>query len=195
MMKATQEQLNNPQWWDENVKDGLDYCYTTGHKWTWDSKLVGAFGFADEVGNLPNGGTLDISDESWVLHCGRPEYEGNNEKHDAVMASDRDGPTKDSSTQEYAPKTGDLVDVIFDNFAIDNLYGALFVAEYGGEYWFRDGDRSFLFGKAACDIAMHKSDRDKFIEKALVETGAPEDWGDMFGTLYDAGFKAPESEE
>ncbi len=35
----------------------------------------------------------------------------------------------------------------------------------------------------------------EFIEKALVETGAPEDWGDMFGTLYDAGFKAPESEE
>lgn len=88
----------------------------------------------------------------------------------------------------YMPEVGAIVEVLIsDKWVRAVVYG---IGEYGECLAKADG-YCYDEYKSEC-VRPVKSEREKFIEKALVATGAPKDLGDMFGTLYDAGFKAPE---
>lgn len=97
---------------------------------------------------------------------------------------------------QYMPEMGDKIDVLFNEVDIDNLYGVIFIAEHGNEYWIKD-DRGYsgVYEKGDYKIIKHKSERDVFIEKSIKATGAPNNWGELFGSLYDNGFKSPEAGE
>lgn len=70
-MKPTQEQLNDPKWWDDNVDPEYDYAFTTGRKWKGDECVIGAVKFGDKLGNTSTGG-LAIGEWAWMTLAKRP---------------------------------------------------------------------------------------------------------------------------
>ena len=71
-MKPTQEQLNDPAWWDENAPEGYDYAFTTGPEWDGGESLIGDVRIANESGRTINGMLLAIGLSKWHKIAKRP---------------------------------------------------------------------------------------------------------------------------
>jgi len=71
-MKPTQEQLNDPAWWNENVDPAHDYAFTTGPDWQGNNKYVGSVEFANKYGETGCEESLALGRDYWVPLAKRP---------------------------------------------------------------------------------------------------------------------------
>jgi len=62
-MKPTQEQLNDPVWWDEHSHD---------QEFIFFNSSIGEYQFANRYGRQYHGGGLLVGDEAWELLAKRP---------------------------------------------------------------------------------------------------------------------------
>lgn len=167
-MKPTEQQLNDPQWWSESVASGLNYCYTTGKNWTGCEELAGTFEFGTAQGELPDGKALYISEECWVFYCERPEFYGNNEKHDAVMAA----ATTDNEWPEGA------------THKIENYY---LKWVDGIEHQFIDGNWCASESPWSLDVYLNRSGSFKIIERPTKDPKFIPEAGDECGYTIGEG--------
>lgn len=184
-MKPTEQQLKDPQWWDSNVDSGLDFCYTTGKDWVGCDSVIGSFEFA----GLENEDALVLGDKYWVLYCERPEFYGNNEKHDTVM-----------SASKFIPEVGQWCEIVLKNEIREAFYIGLDSDDLP-VFEYRNGD--MLQEGFDLEFRPIKSERDVFIERAaeaicsasIEQLDVKGSAKRIAGILHDAGFKPPESEK
>lgn len=188
-MKPTERQLNDPQWWDSNVDSGLDFCYTTGKDWDGDKEKRGTFVFSKSGGWLNDDTRLCVSDDGWILHCERPEHQGNNEKHDAAS--------------KFIPEAGQWCEVLesgkwtrckilaFNRCDLDRLQ--IVVKDH-------THNAAILYEEDGIEFRPIKSERDVFIElvaeaicnASIEQLDVKGSTKRIAGILHDAGFKPPE---
>lgn len=171
-MKPTEEQLNDPQWWDdfqpkgcelllvcENPEGGYLWAHFNGTRYE-----VGA-------GSYSSGFVLD----NYTLHR-KPERQGNNEKHDAVVVESKFIP--EAGECEYRVATQDETSEWMPCWYIGLSKHGRHVYELGG----------VLCRSDATEFRPIKSEREKFIEWTIKVCG-----GDyvhvrtMAGIQYDNG--------
>lgn len=86
MRRPSDKQLSDPQWWADNVLDGVDYAFT----------YHGAVEFANVYGEINESLTLAIDGGFWELLATRPGVKS----------------TDNSIKNKYSTPVGDVYDVL-----------------------------------------------------------------------------------
>ena len=161
-MKPTQEQLNDPQWWDANIDPKYDYAFTTGPDWNGGETLIGEVKYGDVLGNTRLW-ELCIGDDSWVLLAKRP------------------------AKPAFVPEVGDECE-----FMNGNKWSKCKIDYISDDYivvFISDFNNYEALSKGYHEFRPIKSERELFFDSVKKEL--PEaDTDDLIfaGKLYDAGF-------
>lgn len=183
-MKPTQEQLNDPVWWSNNVSDEYDYAFTTGPEWNGGETLIGTVKFGDEAGDT-SAGELAIGDVAWVPLAKRPT------KPVFVPEVGEDSllPEVGSKVGIYLASLGNiLIPHVVKGYKVwrstdkNNDHYRVFIL-LGPSEDNRSGDNE----RPLNDVFPIKSEREETVNKALEIYNCGKYSIDMAEALYDAG--------
>lgn len=162
-MKPTQDQLNDPKWWSDNVHDDFNYAFTTGPDWKGGDKWIGMVEFATKDGDQDDG-QLVIGVDCWVLLAKRP------------------------TMPVFVPEVGGEYEMLYHNEWVHVFFVGL---DFDARGVFRvAGDSLRSLSYEEYSFQPIKSERELCIEQAAkimfeVENGVIND--NSLGALYDAG--------
>jgi len=168
-MKPTQEQLNDPAWWDENVDPAHDYAFTTGPGWQGNNKYVGSVEFANEDGETGCEESLVLGRDSWVPLAKRP------------------------AKAAFVPEVGVECEVESDTRGVWKKAFYVGVDSIGSHVF--DVEKQYLWRLDSLDehVRPIKSERDLFVEAAQLAADTTQ--STVFGKLYDAGCRFVETDK
>ena len=158
-MKPTQEQLNDPVWWSNNVSDEYDYAFTTGPEWDGDDEHIGTIEFAKEDGSITDDEALAIDRDCWVLLATRP--------------------TKPA----FVPKVGELVETCFTH---DGWSKRFFIGITRNGQYIVESHNGSVSCHSADQIRPIKSERELFIDIIVAHGNLSE--GVLADGILNAGF-------
>ena len=169
-MKPTQEQLNDPAWWDENVDPAHDYAFTTGPDWQGNNKYVGSVEFANEDGETGCEESLVLGRDSWVPLAKRP------------------------TKAAFVPEVGMECELWWGGVYQEPVE----IIQYRNHgckvvFWRMEQDCVDSAELPTAQFRPIKSERDLFVEAAQLAADTTQ--STVFGKLYDAGCRFVETDK